>query len=565
MDTLEALLTPPIDLEDVDLVEALHLLSAKTGVNITISPGVEGRVTAHFERPVPFLKALNFILETHGCRYEVVDNVIKVSKVKVPLLVRSFSLRYALAEEVAPSVKALLSKDGSLEVNKKTNTLVVTDTAERIEKVKESLAQLDTLEKQTSTMSFPLRYVLAEKIFPLVKENLSPRGILKVDPSTNTLLVTDTNYALFKLSSLVQGLDVFKPETKVFSLKFALAKEIAELLRSELSERGTVEVRPERNEILVSDAPYNLRKIEDLVLSCDEFEKQVQKKSFPIKYIRLEEASEKTAPLLSSKGRMSLDEERSIIYVEDASYSLHKVEELLKELDVFRPKEKVYRIRYAPCSEVARRISSYLSDKAEVKVEEKTGTITVRDVEKNIEKVDELIEKMDTLEGQLITKKYFLKYLSPSEAAFSLEGIITDYGKVQIPASKEEEKEKEDYVVIPEESPSKLKGTGSKRDEAKTIDRNVIYVTDLKKNIPLIDQAIEKMNSPSYGEQIATKTFYIKEGSLEQVAITIANMLGISTDQIQGIKTGEEKVKWMKIEISPPSIDLGNIGALGKK
>jgi len=73
------------------------------------------------------------------------------------------------------------------------------------------------------------------------------------------------------------------------------------------------------------------------------------------------------------------------------------------------------------------------------------------------------------------------------------------------------------------------------------------------------------MNSPSYGEQIATKTFYIKEGSLEQVAIAIANMLGISTDQIQGIKTGEEKVKWMKIEISPPSIDLGNIGALGKK
>jgi len=179
--------------------------------------------------------------------------------------------------------------------------------------------------------------------------------------------------------------------------------------------------------------------------------------------------------------------------------------------------------------------------------------------------VDELIKKMDTLEGQLITKKYFLKYLSPSEAAFSLEDIITDYGKVQIPASKKEEKEKEDYVVIPEESPSKPKGTGSKRDEAKTIERNVIYVTDLKKNIPLIDQAIEKMNSPSYGEQIATKTFYIKEGSLEQVAIAIANMLGISTDQIQGIKTGEEKVKWMKIEISPPSIDLGNIGALGKK
>ncbi|RLE10490.1 hypothetical protein DRJ00_01105, partial [Candidatus Aerophobetes bacterium] len=80
-----------IEFREVDLPDVLRILSAKAGVNIVVSPDVKGKVTARFEKPTSLSEILNFILETHGCRYEVVDNVIKVSKVKVPLLVRSFS------------------------------------------------------------------------------------------------------------------------------------------------------------------------------------------------------------------------------------------------------------------------------------------------------------------------------------------------------------------------------------------------------------------------------------------------------------------------------------------
>jgi len=173
---------------------------------------------------------------------------------------------------------------------------------------------------------------------------------------------------------------------------------------------------------------------------------------------------------------------------------------------------------------------------------------------------------MDVLEDQLTTKRYFLKYLTPSEAAFFLEDVITEYGKIRLPEVKENLKnEEKDYIVIPQEKVSSSKSSSSQGGESDVMSRSVIYVTDLKRNIPEIDRAIEEMNSASRANEITTKTFYVKEGSLEQIAVAIANIIGVKPEEIQGLKVGKEEVKWMKMEVGTPSIDLGNIGAVGKK
>ena len=263
---------------------------------------------------------------------------------------------------------------------------------------------------------------------------------------------------------------------------------------------------------------------------------------------------------------MKVDPSRSILSVNDASYNLYKIERIIKAADVFKPEEKVYTLRYAPLLLVAKKAREYLSDKGELEVEEKTGTFIVKDVKRNIEKIDELVKKMDVLEDQLTTKRYFLKYLTPSEAAFFLEDVITEYGKIHLPEVKENLKnEEKDYIVIPQEKVSSSKSSSSQGGKSDVMSRNVIYVTDLKRNIPEIDRVIEEMNSASRANEITTKTFYVKEGSLEQIAVAIANIIGVKPEEIQGLKVGKEEVKWMKMEVGTPSIDLGNIGAAGKK
>ena len=71
-----------VDFKDTDLKEALRVISRITKLDIIIEPNVEGQVTARFvEKPVPVKDLLQMILDANDCQYEIVDNLIKVSKI----------------------------------------------------------------------------------------------------------------------------------------------------------------------------------------------------------------------------------------------------------------------------------------------------------------------------------------------------------------------------------------------------------------------------------------------------------------------------------------------------
>ncbi|GAG55230.1 unnamed protein product [marine sediment metagenome] len=99
----------------------------------------------------------------------------------------------------------------------------------------------------------------------------------------------------------------------------------------------------------------------------------------------------------------------------------------------------------------------------------------------------------------------------------------------------------------------------SNPSENKTqVENNIIYVTDLKRQILQIDEVVKEMNVRA--EEVAVRTFYIKEGSLERIAIAIANILGVKPEEIQGIELKEEEGKWMQMSVPSLAIDLGKIG-----
>jgi len=321
-----------VEFKEVDLRD-LRILSAKTGVNIIASPEVEGKVTARFERPIPFLKALKIILEANNCRYERVDNVIKVSK--IPLFTKSFSLRFALAEEVSEELSPLLSKEGKIKVNKEANTLAITDTEERIKQAEETISRIDTPDRQLDTKIFSLKFTRAEELSSLLKANLTNVGSIKVDPSTNSLLITDVRYNLSKLAEIISRLDVFKPATQVFSPRFALAEKMAKLVEGYLSPEEKVEVNKEKNELIVTATVHNLERIESFIRSRDTLERQMSEQHFLIKYVKMDEVLPLVEDALSSGGRLKVDPSRSILSVNDASYNLYKIERIIKAADVF--------------------------------------------------------------------------------------------------------------------------------------------------------------------------------------------------------------------------------------
>jgi len=363
--------------------------------------------------------------------------------------------------------------------------------------------------------------------------------------------------------------------SRIFPLKFALASDMEKIIKTYLSPEGTIQVNEERNELIIIDTSYYLEKVENLLAALDSQEKQIRKESFPIKYARIENLALLLRENLSSKGNLEVDEERSLIRIKDTSYHLSRLERLIQKEDTFIPKKKRYRIRFAPLILVAEEAEEILSDKGELEIQEDTSSFVVSDVEKNLEKIEKLVNTIDNLEDQLITKKYFLTYLTPEEAHVSLQNVITSYGEIRLPKVRGtggQTQEKEEYILIPREEPApretvservlerQLSEPGSEEllslEEGETED-NVIYVTDLKRNIPNIDALITYLNGAETAAQIITKTFYIKEGSLERMALAMASILGISPDDIEGL---EPKGEWMQMEVPTLEINLGTVG-----
>lgn len=135
-----------IDFKDADILNVLRILSIKSGVNIVAGKDVEGTVTIRLV-DVPWEKALDVVLKTYGFAYEREENIIRVATVEnlgqEPLKTEVFSISYAKAEEVAESIKEIVSARGSVRADERSNTIIVTDIPTNIYKIEQVVTKLD--------------------------------------------------------------------------------------------------------------------------------------------------------------------------------------------------------------------------------------------------------------------------------------------------------------------------------------------------------------------------------------------------------------------------------------
>ena len=137
-----------IDFKDADIVTVLRVLSEKSGVNIVASKDVEGYITIRLTN-VPWEKALDIICKNYGYAFEREGNIIRVTTVEnlkqEELTTEVFSLNYAKANEVANSIKEMLTERGKdkIKYDTRTNVLIVTDIPTNLYKIRQVVDKLD--------------------------------------------------------------------------------------------------------------------------------------------------------------------------------------------------------------------------------------------------------------------------------------------------------------------------------------------------------------------------------------------------------------------------------------
>ena len=156
-----------LDFQNADLRSVLRTFAEISGLNMVIDPNVQGSVDIVLT-DVPWDQALDTILRANNLGYTVDGTIVRIATLTTlqgeqeqrkklqqaqadagQLMVRTFTLSYAKAAEVQPLlVKSALSTRGQIQVDPRTNTLILTDLPERLDTAANLISILDRAEPQ---------------------------------------------------------------------------------------------------------------------------------------------------------------------------------------------------------------------------------------------------------------------------------------------------------------------------------------------------------------------------------------------------------------------------------
>jgi type IV pilus assembly protein PilQ len=156
-----------LDFQGADLRAVLRTFAEISGLNIVIDPTIQGTVDVAL-RDVPWDQALDIILRANKLGYLVDGTIVRVAPLAVladeeaqrqklaeaqalagELRVFTRALSYAKAEDLRALLTAtVLSQRGSIQTDARTNTLIITDLQDRIDRASALLGTLDSPQPQ---------------------------------------------------------------------------------------------------------------------------------------------------------------------------------------------------------------------------------------------------------------------------------------------------------------------------------------------------------------------------------------------------------------------------------
>jgi type IV pilus assembly protein PilQ len=172
-DDLVALNTPvSIDVQQASISTVLRSLAEMSGKDIIASGDVDGKVTVRM-RDVPWRDALALILRAHDLGFkEEEEGVIRVGTLErlrkedleeeaserekeglLPLVTKIVPLKFANAKELSKSLDKTLSQRGRIEVDERTNALLITDIEGEVNKIADMAMDLDSRTPQVEIVS----------------------------------------------------------------------------------------------------------------------------------------------------------------------------------------------------------------------------------------------------------------------------------------------------------------------------------------------------------------------------------------------------------------------------
>src|SRR3990172_4437906 len=154
-----------LDFKDADLANVFRIIAEVSNLNIITTDDVKGRVSIRLIN-VPWDQALDIVLKSKSLGVSQEGNVLRIAplaalrgeekarldakkeveKLQATLegVVETISVSYGKASDMAAKTKDLLSEGGKVQIDDRTNTIVIRDLRKNVEEVRALITTLDT-------------------------------------------------------------------------------------------------------------------------------------------------------------------------------------------------------------------------------------------------------------------------------------------------------------------------------------------------------------------------------------------------------------------------------------
>ena len=155
-----------VNFQNADVRSVINFLAEYSGVNIVAGPAVEGDVTLNLH-DVSWEQALDILCQTYGLQAVQEKGYIRIVRVDdfqkeedareqheankrhlVRMETRIIDINNASAKDLITPVKTILSERGKVDVDQRTNSLIVTDEPTNVQQVEQFVKGLDRETKQ---------------------------------------------------------------------------------------------------------------------------------------------------------------------------------------------------------------------------------------------------------------------------------------------------------------------------------------------------------------------------------------------------------------------------------
>ncbi len=250
-----------LNFQNTDIKELALFMEELLGKNIVVDPAVRGKVTLVFSRPLKpkeawdvftsalFMQGYGVVEGKKTVKILPVNEAVTVAKLKRKpskgeLAVLVYNLRFTDAQTVMNSVRPFLSPFARVSVHNPSNSIIIADVGENIEKAKKILSRLDRSEVEGEVRVYRLKHLSSKEAVRIVaplnavfSKRFGTPLVVSSSDEANALVVfapRSAHEAIGEILSEIDTEDVVSEARSfyIIPLKFISAEELADSLQS---------------------------------------------------------------------------------------------------------------------------------------------------------------------------------------------------------------------------------------------------------------------------------------------------------------------------------------------